>query len=342
MSSITLGTWNHSDRLQLSVTKLISLWAFSECAMGGLLHAFKVPFSGIVLASFAVIIILNIGLASPAPVKDILYGTLVALAVKAAVSPHSPVAAYVAVSFQGMLGALIFMQSSRQPAIFLLFGLLALLESALQKVLLITIFYGNPFWEAIDSLVVQLVGYFVTVDQEWSVTYYALWIYLLVYSLVGMMAGLWGYKISDWIQHFDNRAIEGYTVDRPTVKKKKKKAVRWLFFFIAMLILVLYISTLSGGWQKNWWIVMRPVLFIALWYFIGHPVMKWLVRRFFSGHSSQLTSVVTDITNQIPLLTSKASIAWRYAADNFSGLRRLRQFIVLLIVLTCAVDSNHT
>jgi len=32
-----------------SIYKLTALWAFAECSLGGLMHLFKVPFTGFLL-----------------------------------------------------------------------------------------------------------------------------------------------------------------------------------------------------------------------------------------------------------------------------------------------------
>ena len=98
----------NDDNIKLSVSKLIALWAFSESALGGILHAFQFPFSGILLAGFAVTIICAIGYYSEKPSADILYGTMIAIAVKLTLSPHSPVTAYIAVAFQGFCGLVFF------------------------------------------------------------------------------------------------------------------------------------------------------------------------------------------------------------------------------------------
>lgn len=145
------------EDVKLSVAKLIALWAFSECALGGILHAFQFPFSGLLLAGFAVTIITIIGYTSEKPSADILYGTIVAIAVKLALSPHSPVTAYVAVGFQGVLGALFFKFQRHNKFCYILFGSIALLESAIQKVLTLTIIFGNALWKSIDTTANQLV-----------------------------------------------------------------------------------------------------------------------------------------------------------------------------------------
>ena len=42
---------------QISILKITTLWAFSESAFGGILHALKIPMRGIILNSAAVLFI---------------------------------------------------------------------------------------------------------------------------------------------------------------------------------------------------------------------------------------------------------------------------------------------
>ena len=124
-----------------AVERLTALWALNEAGLGGLIHAMRVPFTGIVVGSMAVVLIALIAFFAERKAKAILKATVIVLLVKAAASPHTPLPAYVAVSFQGLAGALLFgwLPSVRLGA--LLLGLLALWQGAVQKLLVITILY---------------------------------------------------------------------------------------------------------------------------------------------------------------------------------------------------------
>lgn len=45
------------EQKRLAIQRLTALWAFSESGLGGVVHALKIPFTGIMLGGFAVIII---------------------------------------------------------------------------------------------------------------------------------------------------------------------------------------------------------------------------------------------------------------------------------------------
>src|SRR5829696_7949245 len=87
--------------------RLIVLWVLCEAVLGGLMHAVKIPFTGIIVSSGAVICICLI--AFYVPVKGaILKATIIVAIFKMMLSPHTPPTAYVAVFFQGLMGQLLF------------------------------------------------------------------------------------------------------------------------------------------------------------------------------------------------------------------------------------------
>jgi hypothetical protein len=116
-----------------AVFRITALWAFSECALGGVMHALKIPFTGIIVGGFSVLSIGMLAHVSGRSAAAILRATLLVVLVKAVVSPHSPPTAYLAVGFQGLAGALILSRVRPFALAAYLFGFLAILESALQK-----------------------------------------------------------------------------------------------------------------------------------------------------------------------------------------------------------------
>ncbi|HNJ28266.1 MAG TPA: hypothetical protein PLQ40_04880, partial [Ferruginibacter sp.] len=97
-----------TEQKQAAIQRLTALWAFTESGLGGIMHALQIPFTGLVVGGMAVIIICLIADLSKHQLKQVLKSALVVLIVKAMVSPHTPFPAYIAVSFQALLGYLLF------------------------------------------------------------------------------------------------------------------------------------------------------------------------------------------------------------------------------------------
>ena len=112
---MNVSSLNTEQRI-LAIHRLTALWAFAESGLGGVLHTAKVPFTGLVVGGFAIILITLIAHLSSKQYKIIVQSLVVVLMVKAAVSPHTPFPAYVAVSFQALL-ALIKRDNGLVPSI---------------------------------------------------------------------------------------------------------------------------------------------------------------------------------------------------------------------------------
>ena len=88
--------------------RLIALWVLCEAFLGGIIHGLKIPVSGLVVGSGAIICICLI--AFYVRVKGaIIKATIIVAIFKMMLSPQSPPAAYFAVLFQGCLGQMLFM-----------------------------------------------------------------------------------------------------------------------------------------------------------------------------------------------------------------------------------------
>ncbi|RYY90979.1 MAG: hypothetical protein EOO15_00075 [Chitinophagaceae bacterium] len=140
-------------RRWLALQRLTALWAFCESGLGGVLHALKLPFTGLIVGSFSVICITLIAWCSQRHYRKILDSLLLVLIIKAAVSPHAPPTAYVAVAFQGLAGYTLYRLAGVRAGSVYTLAVLALLESAVQKLLNMTLFFGKSFWSAADELV---------------------------------------------------------------------------------------------------------------------------------------------------------------------------------------------
>src|SRR4028118_434579 len=116
--------------------RLVALWVLCEGVLGGLTHAIKIPFTGIVVSSGAVICICLI--AYYVPVKGaIIKATIIVAVFKMMLSPHSPPTAYIAVFFQGLLGQILFFNLNFYRVSCVILGVFAMVESAVQRILVL-------------------------------------------------------------------------------------------------------------------------------------------------------------------------------------------------------------
>ena len=133
-----------------AVLRLTALWAVAESGLGGVLHAFRLPLTGLVVGGIAIVLLTLLAHFAERP-RALLRATAVVLIVKALVSPHSPIGAYLAVGFQGGLAFLIYSLGKPGYWTSVPLAVVAMLESAIQKLLMLVLFFGQPLRDGVDG-----------------------------------------------------------------------------------------------------------------------------------------------------------------------------------------------
>ena len=327
-----------TEQKQAAIQRLTALWAFTESGLGGIMHALQIPFTGLVVGGMAVIIICLTADLSKHQLKQVLKSALVVLIVKAMVSPHTPFPAYIAVSFQALLGYLLF---SFLPVNFfsiLLLSSIAMLESALQKLLVLTLLFGKSFWKAMDEMlafIAKQFGIAATNGSQWIVISY-----LLIYITGGVFIAwiAWktirGFFANKGIPVLDTALIDQHA-DLPVAQKKKRSVYRKLWVLILVLIglsVILYVFAADS--KQGWLAVVRTVSWtlaaILGWYMIVSPLFTKLIQKLLQQKQSRYSDEVLKTLSFLPLMRRIAGIAWQQSR-NLSGPARWQFFFTALI-----------
>lgn len=317
------------------ITSLTALWAFSESGLGGLMFALQIPLTGIFVGGFAVVVITLIAWYSKNSYKQIIQSTLLVLMVKAAVSPHAPLPAYLAVSFQGVMGAFLFTLLPRFRLAAVMLGMLAMAESALQKIIVLTILFGRSVWEAVDALFKTIVKDF---DLQHGFSWYIITTYVLLHVLWGFAAGWWSAGLppkiiqhkEEVLNNFFRQAMVSRTAAFTSVKKRKPKFIFWglILLFIATMI----VFDGKNVSSKLVYVLARTLLMLLLMLFAVQPLFKWLMQKWVKSSGSQ-SSEAAKLVSRFPLLRSFVKPAWQMAAKHKSTARA-GQFVMNMIVLS--------
>lgn len=277
-----------------AVYKLTFLWAFAESGLGGLLHGFKLPITGFVLGAFSVIIISLIAYFSEKPFKDIVQATLMVVVIKFTVSPHSPLPAYVAVLFQGVLGALIFQTAKHGAWSVMVFSILVLLESAIQKPLVATVLFGTELWIALDELMNRVFSFVgIAGGENFSLRF--LLAYLFVYLAWALVVGRWAYQLPYQLQNIQPEKMKGMPIETmsPMMKSKSSKVVYLLLTIIVLAALALYLLQNSNPWVY----LLRTTIVLFIVYLVMVPVIKWGLAKFTAKHNSFIQAYLVALPN---------------------------------------------
>lgn len=332
-----------------AVQRLTALWAFTESGLGGIMHALKIPFTGLIVGGMAVIIISLIAEISNPNLKQILKSALIVLIVKAMVSPYTPFPAYIAVSFQALLAFALFRLLRVHFFSILLLSSLAMIESVFQKLLILTLIYGKGLWKAMDELVAYVIKQFGMTSGNGS-----RWIvgtYLCVYIIGGIIIAWIAYKMiksfyaeKDMYKLTSAEIINEEIYNGSTVKRKSLFPKLWMMILLlAVISVVLFIF--SADAEKGWLAVAKTVswtlLAIFVWYMLIGPLLTKLIQKLLQKQESRYSDEVLNALSFLPVMRRLASLAWQ-KSKSYSGLARWQFFFSAMIhwSLTCSEPSK--
>lgn len=329
-----------------AVERLTALWALNEAGLGGMIHAFKIPFTGIVVGSTAVILIALIAFFAERKSKAILKATIIVLLIKAVASPHTPLPAYAAVAFQGLAGSLLFgfLPSRRLAA--LLLGLLALWQGAVQKLLVMTLLYGAPLWESVDAVGRWILERMGGGAGALSPTGWFLVFYLGYYTLGGLVTGwLAGTIPSEITQALDDAPpAPSQPIAAMLAPPSKKRWWRRTPFKTGLVLCVLMIASTvlypgHEGLARGLRVFVRAAAVIAIWMLAVRPLARLWLARFQRREQSVYGADVARAMDQMPALRGTVESAWAQTRDA-RGLRRWKLFLVRLVVQALAANPT--
>lgn len=329
-----------------AVIRLTALWALAESGLGGVMFALHIPFTGFFIGAVAVVLLSLIAQFSRYSYRRIIGATVVVLMVKAAVSPHSPLPAYLAVSFQGVVAALLFSTVRSHKAACVWVGILSMVESSLQKLILLTLLFGKSVWEATNNLVKEIAKTFsLGTDHN-----YALWIiggHVLLYAVWGTVVGLFAARAPAGIQKQKGAIIENYNRLKEeqaiviTQEGKHKNRKRWIGFG-GVLVFIVVVFALSGSDGKRVIaIILRSVAAILGLIFVVQPVLLFLFRKWLRTRTESERARSQEVMQLLPVLRSFVPEAYAAAKSENGIFNRLGNFLLVMIVLTLYAEQKE-
>jgi hypothetical protein len=280
--------------LSINFHRIVALWAFIECSLGGLAHAFKLPFTALYVGGGSMFCIVLIGrhVAS----RKIFEALASVLSIKFLLNPHSPIGAYLAVSFQALLGYLLFRFLPYFRLNVILLFCIGFLESALQKVLVLSFLYGENLYKVLDKVLKDFSGLlglgFI------PNTLHLFGIYVAFYAFSGLIVG---FLLANYVLFLEKKDWQSINEDFQTTIEEKidlknsVKGTKKMYFsllFLLFLVIFLYFS----GEKTSWWSALLSVLAIFLWF---SGVLNLLLRYFLPKQSLQYQKEIVEVLPQI-------------------------------------------
>lgn len=316
-----------SNALTTAQLRITALWAFSEAFLGGILHGLHVPFTGLILSSFAAVCMCGIALQQFSPGK-IMHATILVLVVKLTLSPHTPFTAYFAVLLQGACCELLFSLKVPYRISCYITALFALMQSAFQKLIVLTVLFGVGGWKALDDFLNDVLETFGAVHASYSV--YIISIYLLLHFISGLIIGRFASHLPELQpMHVAYKSTVAFPSTPAKKKSKWSSLIYYVFFALtAAVIYKMYASENFLDWagSKPMKLIVRSVIIIVFWYFFLSPVLLKLLRKWLTGKKNALSAETERVLVLLPEMKQIVYYAWLISSQK-RGIKRITLFM---------------
>ncbi len=338
----------------LTIKRITALWAFSEAALGGILHAFKVPFTGLFIGGFAVIFISLIAYYSDDP-KEIVKATFIVISVKFLASPHTPLTAYFSVILQGLTGYILFYKKTFFRLSAFALGALTLLFSSFQKIIISTLLFGMTLWESIDlyyRFVLKQLTESPTALSNISFSLVLISTYVGLHLLAGIFWGIVAGKLPDWIN--DNHSAlqlklidDNFNLNHSTKKKKRKfwwqkKSGIFLLFFLIQIVIISYFTP---DVEKNFAVriglmLLRVTVILFIWLKFIAPLILRFLQKLMKKYNYKYSTDIDLIISLFPGLKKILISSYTYAKAE-KGLLKVKYFFIYLFIILLVMDLQE-
>jgi hypothetical protein len=301
--------------------RLTGLWALSEAALGGILHGLRFPFTGLVLSLVAIIVLTL--LAQLLERRDVLIkATLIVISIKLMLSPHTPVNAYFAVSLQGSVAFLLLYPGYLLASRLVIFAVTILCLGALQKLLVLTLIYGQTLWQSLDAFAALLLSELSGSEADASIALSRVLVstYLFFHVVIGLGAGLVAAKLpirlASYRQPFGNEGeinSSGLPGKKRRSRWRKPGFVAVIFIGIALFMLPYYDSQFESG--LGYWpllMIFRSVTVLLLWFYFLGPLLRRLINRYIRKRQQTILPDLQAVMDLLPWLKIQAQQSWQY------------------------------
>lgn len=327
------------------IQRLTAFWAFSEAGLGGVLHLTRLPFKGILIAGAATLFITLITQFSKIK-GNILRSTVLVIVVKFLVSPYTPITAAIAVFAQGLLGELFFSSQRFRKILIPAFSIFIQFITAVQKILIVTILFGQNFWIAVDDLANSILNQFTKVERiEFS--YLIIVIYIAVHVVAGLLVGLFILKLIKYLNEAETNGGEKIIEFKPTEFSVTNAASKKHWFqkpssliILIFVLVVLGLSFFLPDWTKSNFVdiilmIVRAIIIIALWYILLAPMLRKILSKLLSKHKTKRLEEIDDILQFFPMLKQIVIFSWNNS-KSCRGIKRIKTFIFRVILYALA------
>lgn len=340
----------------VTVKRITAIWALSETTLGGFLHALHIPLTGIIVGGAAVIFITLIAYFSEQK-YSIIKATIIVLILKGVVSPYTPLAAYFSVLIQGILGQILFINKKHISLSAFTLSVSTLLLFGFQKVIILTVVFGNTLWQSLDTFANLIVDQFHLNGNNSQIIHFSFIIisgYVLLHLAAGIFIGILAGRIPKWItasvnrDHYyiedikpGNSSVSVFVTKKNNKRSgKKKRAVIYLVVAAAAMILSYFVpGTGTSLFADIAIMTFRAILITLFWYFYLAPLLIRYSKRFLSKRQNYYADEIQEIMLLFPHLKNIILNCWNRSSGH-KGFHKYRLFLSYSLITMLFTNFN--
>ena len=316
--------------------RLITLWVMCEALLGGIIHGLRLPVSGLVVGSCAIICICLIAWYVPAK-GSIIKATLIVAIFKMLLSPQAPPPAYIAVFLQGLLGELLFWNRKGYAAACVAMGMLALVESGLQRILVLTIIYGNNLWAVVNDAISALLHKNKGTNFSFIIGSAYVTAHLVMGALVGSWAARLPKRISRWRASKQYAIMVNEAEEEWPIRNRKQQRIRTGAIILWVALIGLYVQShyhigkplLPSHISLE--ILIRSLIILLAWAFVVGPLLTRVLHFWLKNEQSRSQQDVQEVLRLLPASRQLAAKCWKRTAK-YGGWTRINEFGKMVLV----------
>lgn len=219
-----------------------------------------------------------------------------------------------------------------------------MLESAIQKLLILTLFFGESLWKATDSMIALLAKQFGFTVMNGS--YWIIAAYLIIYIGGGFLIA-WlalqtiknSYSDKTVLIAETNTIVVDNNSKNPNGKNQFKKI--WVLIglmFGLSVLLFLFAADNKQGWLAVVKTISWTLSAILIWYIVIGPLFTKAIQKLLKKQSRYSNEVI-QILSFIPVLRQLTTLAWQQSKLS-KGLGRWSTFVSTLIHATLTYTES--
>jgi hypothetical protein len=339
LNDVQETTTNQKSEVNESLNQaLTALWALGE-AGGGLLGMFKLPLSGLIVSSFAVLVVSLLCFYNKSASKPLLKAWLVVIMVKFAFHPLASPLAYFALTFEVLFVVFCFRFFEKRKVATLTAAVGCLLQSALMQLFLVQKkVMEYDFWHGANQFKMSHIAdrFILNIVQD---SPFLMILYVALFLFVGFLTGWMAYHLPNNIAKESLNLhrlapLEAAKLDPKKQARKERKKKSRNSYGLPRMAIIFGLFLLFNGNESGWKFINFGLMWLMVFTnFVQKHLINWVqktVNILFGDEAFNLKAT----KKSLPQLGDSIKLAWQNAKLQTNGLlQQVVRFVPILFAL---------